>query len=298
MEGITVERRVDMQIGVSSYSYSQSPLDIFEVIKEAKAMGFDVIEFAGFPHLPAGETALSFAPSVRAACDEAGINVANYTIWADFLNGSNGNLEVEIERVKDEVRVAQILGAPAMRHDSAWGWPKTKTGARGFDDALPILIKGCRAITEFGAELGIKTMVENHGFFCQDSDRVEKLVNGVNHPNFGLLLDMGNFLVVDEDPAKAVGRLMPYTFHVHAKDFHVKSGNEPSPGQGWFMSRSGNYLRGAVLGHGNVPILQVLRVMKNANYAGVLSIEFEGMEDPLRAIPIGLENLKRYMDMV
>jgi sugar phosphate isomerase/epimerase len=64
------------------------------------------------------------------------------------------------------------------------------------------------------------------------------------------------------------------------------------------MSRSGNYLRGAVLGHGNVPILQVLRVMKNANYAGVLSIEFEGMEDPLRAIPIGLENLKRYMDMV
>lgn len=287
-----------MQIGVSSYSYSQSSLDIFQVIKKAKEMGFDVIEFAGFPNLPEGETALSFAPRVREACDEADIKVANYTIWADFINGSKGDLKAEIERVKDEVRVAEILGAPGMRHDSTWGWPASKKGARGFDDALPILIEGCRAITEFGAERGIKTMVENHGYFCQDSERVEKLVNGVDHPNFGVLLDMGNFLVVDEDPTEAVGRLMPYTFHVHAKDFHVKSGNGPSPGQGWFMSRGGNYVRGAIVGHGEVPILQVLKIMKNANFSGVLSIEFEGMEDPLKAIPIGLENLKRYVASV
>ncbi len=287
-----------MQIGVSSYSYSQSKLDLFQIITKAKEMGFDVIEFAGFPNLPEGETALSFAPRVREACDEAGLKVANYTIWADFINGSNGDLKAEIERVKDEVRVAQILGAPGMRHDSTWGWPATKTGARGFDDALPILIEGCRVITEFAADLGIKTMVENHGYFCQDSERVEKLVNGVDHPNFGVLLDMGNFLVVDEDPTEAVGRLMPYTFHVHAKDFHVKSGNESSPGQGWFSSRGGNYLRGAIVGHGEVPIVQVLKIMKNAKYSGVLSIEFEGMEDPLKAIPIGLEDLKRYVASV
>ncbi len=287
-----------MQIGVSLYSFSQSPLNIFEIITKAKEMGFDVIEFAGFPNLPEGETALSFAPKVRKACDEAGIKVANYTIWADFINGSDGNLAAEIERVKDEVRVAQILGAPGMRHDSTWGWPADKQGARGFDEALPILIEGCRAITEFGAELGIKTMVENHGYFCQDSERMEKLVNGVDHPNFGVLLDMGNFLVVDEDPAQAAGRLMPYTFHVHAKDFHVKSGNEPSPGQGWFPTRAGNYLRGAIVGHGEVPIVQILKIMKNANYSGVLSIEFEGLEDPLKAIPIGLENLKSYVASV
>lgn len=284
-----------MQIGVSSYSYSKSSLDIFEIIAEAKKMGFDVIEFAGFPQLPEGETALSFAPRVREYCDELGIRVANYTIWADFLTGSNGDLQAEIERVKDEVRVAHLLGAPGMRHDSSWGWPTTKIGARGFDDALPILIEGCRAITEFAADLGIKTMVENHGYFCQDSERIEKLVNGVDHPNFGVLLDMGNFLVADEDPAQAVGRLLPYTFHVHAKDFHFKSGNEANPGEGWFVSRAGNYLRGAILGHGVVPIVQILGVLKAANYSGVLSIEFEGMEEPLQAISISLENLQRYL---
>ena len=67
-------------------------------------------------------------------------------------------------------------------------------------------------------------MVENHGFFCQDSDRVELLVNKVAHKNFGLLVDMGNFLCVDEDPAVAVGRCAPYAFNVHVKDFIKKSG--------------------------------------------------------------------------
>jgi sugar phosphate isomerase/epimerase len=287
-----------MRIGVSSYSFSQlvgrGAMTQLDVIPEAKAMGFDVIEFSTLA-LPQGETPLSFAPRVRAACDEAGLPIANYTIGADFLNGSNGDWKAEAERLKTELRVAQILGAPGMRHDATGGYRPPHKGPRGFDDALPTLIKGCRAVTEFAADLGIRTMVENHGFFCQDSERVEKLANGVAHPNFGLLVDMGNFLCADEDSAQALGRVMPYAFHVHAKDFHVKPGNGPNPGQGWFRSRAGNFLRGSIIGHGAVPIPQCLAIMKRAGYDGVLSIEFEGLEDPLKGIALGLENLRRYV---
>ncbi len=287
-----------MKIGVSSYSFSKlvqsGKMSQLDVISKAKELGFDYIEFSTFI-LPEGETPLTFAPKVKEECDRVGTKIVNYTIYADFLNGSGGDWKAEVERLKDEVRVASILGAPGMRHDSSWGFPAGYQGAKGFDDALPILIKGCRAVTEFAESMGIKTMVENHGFFCQDSERIEKLVNGVNHPNFGVLIDMGNFLCVDEDPAKAVGRLIPYAFHVHAKDFHVKSGMMPNPGKGWFTSRGGNYLRGAIIGHGEVPILQCLNIMKKAKYDGVLSIEFEGMEDPILGISTGLENLKRYI---
>jgi sugar phosphate isomerase/epimerase len=190
---------------------------------------------------------------------------------------------------------ASLMGAPGMRHDATRGFSNDYKGPKSFDDALPVLVNGCRRVTEYAASLGIKTMVENHGFFCQDSERVEKLVCGVNHPNFGVLVDMGNFLCADEDPAKAVGRLMPYAFHVHAKDFHVKAGTMPDPGAGWFKSRAGNYLRGAIIGHGDVPITQCINIMKNAGYEGVLSIEFEGLEEPLEGIAIGLQNLKRYV---
>ena len=62
---------------------------------------------------------------------------------------------------------------------------------------------------------------------------MEKLVNMVAHENFGLLNDMGNFLCADEDPAEAIGRVAPYAFYVHAKDFLLKSGMEPDPGEGF-----------------------------------------------------------------
>jgi sugar phosphate isomerase/epimerase len=35
--------------------------------------------------------------------------------------------------------------------------------------------------------------------------------------------------------------------------------------------------------------------MKKGGYDGVLSIEFEGMEDPLQGIAVGLENLQRFV---
>ncbi|MFC1461951.1 sugar phosphate isomerase/epimerase family protein, partial [Verrucomicrobiota bacterium] len=242
-----------------------------------------------------GDTLESLALRIKEKCDHLGVEVANYAISADFINGSGSNAEAEVERVKDEVRVARILGSSAMRHDATSGFKPEHKGARGFDDALPALAKGCRAVTEFASDLGVKTMVENHGYFCQDSDRVEKLVNAVNHPNFGALIDIGNFACVDENPGTAVGRLMPYASHVHVKDFHFKRGTDPWPGKGWFLSRGGNYLRCAIIGHGNVPVTQCLKIVKNAGYDGVLAIEFEGIEDVLTGISMGYENLRRFV---
>ena len=287
-----------MFIGVSSYSFSrlmqQGQMDLLDVVAQAKAMGFDAIEFAELP-APEGETALSFAPRVREECARVGLPILSYTIGADFLNGQGGDWQAEAKRLHDEVRVAHTLGVPCMRHDATQGFSREHRGPRGFDDALPILIQGCRAVTEYAADYGIRTMVENHGFFCQDSARVERLMNGVGHPNFGALVDIGNFLCVDEDPAMAVGRLAPYAFHAHAKDFHVKPGTAPAPGEGWFASRGGQYLRGAVIGHGDVPVTQCLRLLQRAGYDGAISIEFEGLEEPLTGIRIGLENLRRYV---
>ncbi len=289
-----------MQIGVSSYSYGRlvksGKMKFLEVISKAKDMGFETIEFTTLQP-DEGETPENLAEKVREECARAGFAISNYTIGADFLTGSGGDLDAEIERVKAEVDIAGILGASGMRHDVSHGFPEEKTGARDFNSAMPRMVKGCLNVTEYAEQFGIKTMVENHGRFCQDSERVEKLVCGVDHQNFGVLLDMGNFVGVDEDPGKAIGLLMPYTFHVHAKDFHIKQGDAPDPGTGWKLTRGGNFYRPAIIGHGEVPILKGLRIMRKAGYDGVLSIEFEGMEDTLEAIEIGLANLMKYLNL-
>ncbi len=291
-----------MMIGVSSYSYSRlvnnGTMKQIEVIAKAKEMGFDCIEFSTIK-VPEGKTLPEFAAELKAEADRVGIPIMNYTIGADFLAGSGGDLDAEVERVKREVDVAEILGAPGMRHDCSGGtFPANWQGARTFDAALPKMAAGCRAIAEYAAGKGIKTMIENHGRFCQESLRIEKLVTAVNHPNFGLLIDIGNFMCADDEPELAVGRLLPFAFHCHAKDFHRKSGMEPCPGKGWFQSRAGNWLRGAIIGHGNAPVAQCVRNLAQGGYKGVLSIEFEGMEDVLTGIALGHENLRRFVAMV
>lgn len=138
-------------------------------------------------------------------------------------------------------------------------------------------------------------MVENHGFFCQDSDRVAALHRAVDFENFGLLVDMGNFLCADEDPATAVSRVAPLAFYVHAKDFHIKDGSGLNPGAGFMKTRGANYIRGAILGHGNVPVGRCLSALSQAGYDGYVAIEFEGLENAETAMAIGLENLRCYL---
>ena len=280
-----------MKIAVSSYSFSgvmqTGEYNQFTIIQKAKDMGFDAIEFVDvIPH--DGSAPEDYAKKLRAECARVGLPVSNFTFGADFINCPD--TQAEIERVQGMVDLAEALGAKSIRHDATVGKPGIS-----FDKALPVLADACRQVTEYAAQKGIVTMVENHGFFCQDSRRVEQLYNAVDHPNFGLLCDMGNFLCADEDPAKAFGIAAPYARYVHAKDFHIKPASESDPGEGFFRSRNGTYLRGAIIGHGNVPVKHCLAALRRAGYQGSIAIEFEGMEDTLKALEIGLANLKRYI---
>lgn len=285
-----------MKLGVSSYSWSryvsEGRLDLFGVINATAEIGFEGIEFSGFGPTGEGKDPIEFAKQVRDACAKAKLTIMSWTVGADFLKT---NVDEEIDRLKRQVDIAAALGAPAMRHDATSGFLGRTNGLADYIEALPIVARGYAAVSEYAATRGVKTMIENHGFFFQDSERVEALINKVGNPNFGALVDIGNFLCADEEPTRAVKRMAPYAFHVHAKDFHVKRPCD-DPGQGWFRSRGGTPLRGAIIGHGNVDVPACLRILKDAGYDGWLSIEFEGMEDNRRALEIGFENLKRYVE--
>ena len=266
-----------MKIGVSSYSFQQligsGEHTQKSIIAIAKGMGFDGIEFTDL-NPPEGVSENDYARQIREECEKYSLPIAAYTIGADLLKG-----EAEIERVCRKLDTAAILGAPALRHDTAWDLSGADKTNKGFENVLPLLADACREITRYAETLGIITMTENHGQFCQESTRLEKLVNTVAHPNFGVLCDIGNFNCADENSADAVGRLLPYIKHVHAKDFYLRSGNGFDPGEGFFRSRSGNYLRGAIIGHGDVPVYQCVRNIAASGYDGFISIEFEGMEN-------------------
>lgn len=287
-----------MKYSVSSYSFSsltsKGEYTEKQLIGLSKEMGFDGIEFAEI-HVPEGKTRLQYAEELRKEAEKHEIEIVAYCIGANLLYDT----EKEIERLKEEVDVCAALGAPVMRHDATGGYnAEDKKKGMGFNNALPVIIEGYKAVTEYAATKGVVTCIENHGFFAQDSRRVEAIINGVNNENFGALVDIGNFMCADEDPAVAVGNVAPYAVHVHAKDFHLKKGTEFVPCDGFFMTRGGNFLRGAIIGHGSVPVIQCLRILKNAGYNGYVTVEFEGMEEAKTGIRCGLNTLKRADELI
>lgn len=273
-----------MKASVSTYSFGKyRELGVEGLIAKAKEMGFAGIEF-----LNKDIRDVEHAKTLREIAAQEGIEIVALCVSADFIK--NG-IDTEVERLKGLVDIAAALGAPMMRHDITAG---DKSGVKvgiSYDAMLEKLADAVRCVTEYAAERGVRTLTENHGYFSQDAARVEKLINVVGHENFGALVDVGNFMCADEDPWKSVGIMAPYAYHVHVKDFFLKSGMEPDPGKGWFRTRGGDYLRGTIIGHGDARVGQSLYVLKKSGYDGYISIEFEGMEDPLVGIELGLQNL-------
>ncbi len=285
--------RLYMRAGVSLYSFhgyaSDRVAGVKDCIRKAAEMGFWGLDFVevGLGY----EDYLSYAKDIGAYCREVGIEPVCFCTGAEFLRCED--IRVETERVKRNIDIAAAYGCTVFRHDISRGFVTGDT--RSYDDAIEIMAPAVREIARYAEARGIVSTTENHGFFSQDSDRVEKLILAVNEPNFGALVDIGNFLCADEDCVSAVRRLAPYCRHAHAKDFHFQSAEHTHPGKGWFQSRGGNYLCGAVLGQGDLVVQNCIEALRLGGYDGTLTLEFEGREDPMQAVEIGMENLKRYM---
>jgi sugar phosphate isomerase/epimerase len=281
-----------MKTSVSSYSFSQyireGKLTQLDCVAKAKEMGFDGIEFTDLNGANLEEQK-AYAAEIKAEADRVGIEIVSYTIGGCLYKETREEMDAEVARLKGQVEVAAILGAKTMRHDVCYQLTKTGDG-RSFDMMLPYIADNARQITEYAQTLGVKTCTENHGYIAQDSDRVERLFNTVHHENYGLLVDMGNFVCADENPQTAVSRVAPYAVHVHVKDMLYRS--EPT-GDGWGMTRACNYFKGTVVGEGDVPVKKCLQFLKRAGYDGFVSIEFEGAGDCVDGIARGLANLQK-----
>ena len=276
-----------MKIGVSSYSFSkymhQTGADYFAVCDLAKKMGYDAIEFIDLSlDVQPAASLTELAQAIRRHCEEISLPIAAYTVGADFLRPN------EVQAVMEKVDIAEALGAKVLRHDAAWSLPEGMDWRQLVEKIAPDI----RRVTEYAAQKGIRTCTENHGYILQDAERVETLIRTVNHPNYGWLVDMGNFMCADETPVASVAIAAPLAAHAHAKDFHFKKKGEFVPKHGWFSTRGGDSLRGAMIGHGVVNVPECLKILRSAGYDGWLSVEFEGMEDCLMALKYNLETLR------
>jgi len=290
-----------VKIGISSYcllsALRNGEMTILDVVQWAKDNGCEHIEL-----VPYGFTLIDnpeLADQVTKKAEELDLEISNYCMPANFCQETEAEFEAEVARVKEHVDLLHRMGIKTLRHDVV-AFQTTPEGAniQSFNRLLPQMVEGSQRIADYAAQFGITTTIENHGWVVQHSDRVQRLYQLVDRENFKVTVDVGNFMCVDELAIIGVMKNLPYASHIHLKDFYYRPFYE-DPGEGrWFKTVNGNFLRGSIFGQGDLPVREILGLIKQSGYDGHLSLEFEGMEECKEATRIGLNNIRRILDEV
>lgn len=288
-----------MKIGLSSYSISRAiwagEMNILDAIRWIAEKGGEHMEVVpgAFQIKDAGDPIIQ---QIRDTAKECGIALSNYAVSGNFAVGGPEERKKEVERLKGQVDIAAALGVSLMRHDAAhFGGDAKQNSIEAFDRLLPQMAEGCAAVSEYAAQYGITTSIENHGWFNNGAERVIRLVKAVGRDNFGLTLDVGNFVCVDECPNIAVEKCLPYATMVHFKDFYLRHNSLESLNAGggcWFPSQFGTAICGSIVGWGDLDIPGIVAAIAKSGYDGFVSIEFEGAEECRYASQCGLGVLK------
>ena len=88
-----------MKSSISSYSFAYSIKNEgatqISIISKAKDLGFDAIEFTDLD-AENFEKEAELARIIKSEADRVGIEISCYSVGADLLSGSGGNLDKEV----------------------------------------------------------------------------------------------------------------------------------------------------------------------------------------------------------
>jgi sugar phosphate isomerase/epimerase len=266
-------------IGVSTYSFWQfngppEETPIEECIDKAAAMGFDGIELL-LVQMTSEEN--SYLNNLKKRAFHSGLDLMGFSTHQGYLFPEKEERDKEIEKTIHQIELAYQLGIPTMRLNTGrWGTSKSfdhlmenkgiepvlegYTEEDGFEWVIDSIAKCIPVAERCGVVLGL----ENHWGLGRTPEGVRRIVEAIDSPWLKVTLDTGNFL---EDPYDKLEQLAPDTFLMQAKTYY---------GGGKWYTLDLDYPR-------------IGEIMRKHKYKGYISVEFEGNEDPMIAVPKSLE---------
>jgi 3-oxoisoapionate decarboxylase len=178
---------------------------------------------------------------------------------------------VRAETLREDLRIAAALGAPAVRCTLSSILCGDRRGLEGgWQRHLRMCEQELERILPEAERLKVAIAMENH----QDaaSDDLLGLCRRFESPYLGVTLDTGNPLAVMEDPVEFASRIAPYLRHAHLKDYQVY----PAP--------IGFRLVRCALGQGVIDFPALFRLFDRQEWPITRNIEMGALQ--ARQIPI------------
>ena len=268
------------RFGVSSYSYwhfTKQKYPLEKVIDEAARLGFDGVELL---HRQMTDESPEYLAQLKRAALLRGLALTMFSIHQDFVSPWADERGQAIRHTQYCIDLAVKLGCPGVRINSG----RWRT-IRLFDDLMKVkgdeppipgyteadgiqwCIDSIKACIPAAEKAGVMLMLENHWGMTMKSEKLFKIVDGVNSPWLGINLDIGNF---PGDPYPEIERIAPRAAYVHFKTYY---------GGGEYYTLNLDYKR-------------VAGILRQAKYRGYISLEFEGKDAPEGAVAKSLEVMR------
>jgi len=270
------------RIGVSTYSFWQFKnkdlRDIEKCIDLAAEWGFDAVEILARQMENEDNATLQ---KYKQRAFKHGISLNGFSTHQSFMYPDAAERKKNVELVCKQIEQAYAMGIPTVRvNTGTWKTSKDfdelmknkgiEPPIKGYtdDDAFQWVVDGYNACLKTAEKCGVVLGLENHWGLGRTPEGLMKIVNAIDSPWLQVTMDTGNFF---DNPYDKLELLAPKTCLVQTKTYY---------GGGLWFSVDIDYAKVAAL-------------LRKHKYTGYLSLEFEGKDDPMTAIPKSLAMLKK-----
>jgi L-ribulose-5-phosphate 3-epimerase len=159
---------------------------------------------------------------------------------------------LRLDVLKSAVRLAADLGADCVSF-----WSGTPAAPADDDILWGRLVDGCKRLADYAADRDVRLAFEPEpGMFIDTMDKFAELFDKVNHPHFGLTIDVGHLVCNGELPvSEHLVRWKDVLWNVHVEDM-----------------RRGVHDH-LMFGMGEVDFADVFRGLREAGYANGVYVE-------------------------
>jgi sugar phosphate isomerase/epimerase len=270
------------RIAVSTYSFWQfrhkALRDVEACIYHAARMGFDGVEVL---HRQMADESNATLQKIKRRAFLNGLDLCGFSTHQGFLYPDKKTRQKNIDDTIRQIELAYAMGIPTMRvNTGTWGTRKgfndlmkhrgIEEPRKGYtdEDGFKWVIDAFAVCVKTAEKCGVTMGLENHWGLGRTPEGVLRVVEAIKSPWLQVTLDTGNFL---EDPYDKLKKLAPKTVLLQAKTYY---------GGGTWYTLELDYDR-------------IAKIMRDAAYCGYVSLEFEGKDDPLTAVPKSLALLRK-----
>ena len=258
-----------LKTSLNAYSFNKPLTDgsmsIDELIGFCAATGFDGVDitayyFKGYPQVPSDD----YLFDIKRKAFKAGLEITGTGVRNDFTIADKAKRELEVQLVKNWIEAASKIGASVLRIFS--GTQKNEGIPR--EQVTEWMLKDIQTCVDHGKQHGVIIGMQNHNDFIQTADQIISIVETINSPWFGIILDIGSYRI--NEPFAEIEKSIRHAVNWQVKEKMFINGTET-----------------------DTDLHKLINMIKASGYRGYLPIETLGDGEPKIKVKALFEKIQK-----